>query len=141
MSNVEGHNSDDYSRAMCEFIPEIDALARLDDPEAREVAYDLVHQLRGQSYGDLDEDGGGDGMRESDEPADALLARITRERMAAGHSWDARADLEEIQQEADEVGAYGLKPWFPETQKALGECVEAWKEVTVGGTETTSIVL
>lgn len=63
----------------------------------------------------------GCGDRPSDKPADLLFKRIIRGRLAADEVWDWKADLEYLDEVADEVGQFGIGPWYPESREALRE--------------------
>lgn len=86
---VTGTTSDDVSAAMTDFLPEIEDLMMLPSPDALRLSYELVIELSQSSYGDLDVlKSCGYGDRPSDEPADLLLRKVIRKRLAAGETWD-----------------------------------------------------
>ncbi|ROW09951.1 hypothetical protein VPNG_06295 [Cytospora leucostoma] len=108
-----GITSDDISQAMEKFLPEIEELMTFPDPDTLKLAYQLVIQLSRGSFGDLDESAKacGFGDRPSDEPADLLLRRLIRKRLAAGETWNWEGDLKELDDTCKHVGAYGIGPW------------------------------
>jgi hypothetical protein len=115
-----GITSDDMSEAMTDFLPEIKDLMMLPNPDALKHSYDLVIELSQSSYGDLDSPKAcGYGDRPSDEPADLLLRRLIRKRLAAGETWDWKEDLEELDKTSKHVGDYGIEPWYPRSREAL----------------------
>ncbi|KAK3690387.1 hypothetical protein B0T22DRAFT_463500 [Podospora appendiculata] len=120
-SRRTGVTSDDLSRAMARFIPQIEELARLDDDDALGLAYHLVFQVKNNSYGDTPGDGECD--RPSDKPADALLAHVIRQRVEAGQVWNWAKDLGDLSSEAKSLEEYGIDEWFPESRRALRELV------------------
>lgn len=71
------------------------------------------------------DDDRGFGNRPSDEQGDNLLARLIRERRAAGEIWDVRRDLDEIDREAQHMARYGVDSWYPESRGLLREVLRS----------------
>lgn len=115
-----GITSDDMSKAMADFLPEIEDLMMLPKPDALKRSYDLVIELSESSYGELDSPkASGYGDRPSDGPADLLLRKLIRKRLAAGETWDWKEDLEQLDKTSKHVGDYGIEPWYPRSREAL----------------------
>lgn len=115
-----GITSDDLSKAMYEILPAIETLAHIPGPpDILKLAYETLFALKASSYGDMDGQGCGKGVRPSDEPADTLLADTIERRLAKGHRWDWKTDLDELSREAKDLMDYGIEPWYPKTRKAL----------------------
>ncbi|KUI72416.1 hypothetical protein VM1G_07661 [Cytospora mali] len=119
-----GTTSDDFSKAMMEFLPGIRGLMEFKDPDSLRLSYDLVVKLSGSSYGYLDmPDSCGYGDRPSDEPADLLLTKLIRKRLAAGEIWDWKGDLEGLDRTSKLLEEYGIEPWYSRSRQALREQV------------------
>lgn len=115
-----GITSDDVSQAIKEFLPDIEELMAIPSPDALRLTYELVVELSRCSFGNLDSPkASGYGDRPSDEPADLLLRRVFRERLAAGKTWNWERDLKELDDTCKHVGEYGIEPWYPKSRRAL----------------------
>ncbi|KAK7736633.1 hypothetical protein SLS53_006836 [Cytospora paraplurivora] len=116
--------SDNVSKSMEKFLPDIEELMTIPNPDTLRLAYELVIQLSRDSFGDLDvSESCGFGDRPSDEPADLLLRRLIRKRLAAGETWNWKRDLKVLDDTCKHVGAYGIEPWYPKSRRALRELV------------------
>lgn len=119
-----GIHSSDLSSAQCSHFPAIERLAKLPSEHSLRLAYEVAWYLKDNSYGDMDEDRGF-GNRPSDEQGDLLLARLIRDRRAAGETWDYKRDLVEIDREAHHMGSYSVDSWYPETRALLREALRS----------------
>ncbi|KAK0640717.1 hypothetical protein B0T16DRAFT_460875 [Cercophora newfieldiana] len=113
-------SSDNWSDAMHPFVAAIKELVDKEGDELMKLrlGYDLLWELKGSSRGDMDEYPGY-GKRSSDEPADELLSDIIRKMKDAGDTWDWQTDLKRLEGEAEDLGGYGIKDWFPKSIAAL----------------------
>lgn len=116
-----GVSSDDLSAAVEGFLADIEELSRMDGPESLRLAYELMEDFRGFSYGDLDNGGSGEGDRPSDEPGDELLAELIGRWVAAGDVWDASKDLGVLNREAKYLDDYDIEPWYPKSRRLFRE--------------------
>lgn len=119
-----GIHSSDLSSAQCYHFPAIERLARLPSENSLRLAYEVTWYLKDNSYGDMDEDRGF-GNRPSDEQGDLLLARLIRDRRAAGETWDYKRDLVDIDREAHHMAGYSVDSWYPETRALLREALRS----------------
>lgn len=119
-----GIHSSDLSSAQCSHFPAIERLARLPSEHSLRLAYEVAWYLKDNSYGDMDEDRGF-GNRPSDEQGDLLLARLIRDRHAAGETWDYKRDLVDIDREAHHMASYSVDCWYPETRALLREALRS----------------
>ncbi|KAL1865691.1 hypothetical protein Daus18300_007067 [Diaporthe australafricana] len=129
-----GVHSSDISSAQCPHFPAIERLARLPNEHSLRLAYEVALYLKEHSYGDMDDDRGF-GNRPSDEQGDNLLARLIRERRAAGETWDVKLDLDKIDREAQHMASYGVDSWYPETRGLLREVLRSASQASDENTE------
>lgn len=114
--------SDDLSKVVFPFIAMIRELVdgeNGDELTKVRAGYSLLTDLKCFSAGELDEDGGGQGDRPPDKPADDLFSEVIRRRKEAGDTWDWWNDLEDLKWEAKQHASYGIEPWFPKSTEAL----------------------
>lgn len=119
-----GIHSSDVSSAQCSHFPAIERLARFPSEHSLRLAYEVTWYLKDNSYGDMNEDRGF-GNRPSDEQGDMLLARLIKDRRAAGESWDYKRDLVDIDAEAQHMAKYGVESWYPESRALLREALRS----------------
>lgn len=119
-----GIHSSDLSSAQCLHFPVIEKLARFPNEHSLRLAYEVTWYLKDYSYGDMNQDRGF-GNRPSDEQGDMLLARLIRERRAAGEVWDYKRDLVDIDREAQDMASYSIESWYPETRALLREALRS----------------
>ncbi|KAI3400163.1 hypothetical protein diail_4395, partial [Diaporthe ilicicola] len=129
-----GVHSSDISSAQCSHFSAIERLARIPNDNSLRLAYEVALYLKDNSYGDMDEDRGF-GNRPSDEQGDKLLARLIRERRAAGETWDYKGDLDGIDREAQHMAGYGVESWYPESRGLLREALRSASQGSDKGTE------
>ena len=67
----------------------------------------------------------GFGNRPSDEQGDVLLARLIKDRRAAGETWDYKRDLVDIDREAHHMAGYSVDSWYAETRALLREALRS----------------
>jgi hypothetical protein len=119
-----GIHSSDLSSAQCSHFPAIERLARLPSQHSLRLAYEVTWYLKDNSYGDMDDDRGF-GNRPSDEQGDMLLARLIRDRRAAGETWDYKRDLVDMDREAHHMATYSIDCWYPESRALLREALRS----------------
>lgn len=119
-----GIHSSDISSAQCTHFPAIERLSRFSSEQSLRLAYEVTWYLKDNSYGDMCEDRGY-GNRPSDEQGDMLLARLIRDRRAAGETWDYKRDLVDIDREAQHMARYGVECWYPESRALLREALRS----------------
>ena len=117
-----GVTSDDMSKAMMPFLDEVEQIIRL--PNSTEVAFDLVLDLAGYSYGEMDCKGCGYGERPSDIEIDDLLVELAPERRKIDPFWNFVEVLETLADQAKYLNGYGIEDFCSQTIKLLSE----WKE-------------
>ncbi|KAI1074300.1 hypothetical protein F5B20DRAFT_564054 [Whalleya microplaca] len=127
-----GVTSDDISGAMVPLIHEIDQLANMGQPDSLKLAYELIIKLTESSYAGLGDDSHscGFGDRPSDKPADELLMSLIERRLNSGHSWDIAEDLKNLDEDAEYLEDYGIRPWCPKSRSLLREKVLSLKNET-----------
>lgn len=119
-----GIHSSDLSSAQCAHFAAIERLSRLPNRYSLCLAYEVTWYLKDNSYGDMSDDRGF-GNRPSDEQGDLLLARLIKERRAAGETWDYKRDLVDIDREAQHMASYGVESWYPESRALLREALRS----------------
>lgn len=129
-----GIHSSDLSSAQCSHFPAIERLSRLSSEHSLRLAYEMAWYLKDNSYGDMNEDRGF-GNRPSDEQGDMLLARLIRDRRAAGETWDYKRDLVDIDREAQHMASFGVECWYPETRALLREALRSASQGSEKGAE------
>lgn len=119
-----GIHSSDLSSAQCSHFAAIERLSKLPSGNSLRLAYEATWYLKDNSYGDMNEDRGY-GNRPSDEQGDMLLARLIKDRRAAGETWDFKRDLVDIDREAQHMASYGVESWYPESRALLREALRS----------------
>ena len=118
-----GVTSDDMSSAMLEYLDEVEGVKRL--PGGIPLAFDLVMDLAGYSYGSLDDGDGkasGYGDRPSDAIVDGLIMDLAVERSEVEPAWDHRKALEELRKQNKHVAEYGIEGFC---EKSIG-LLDGW---------------
>ena len=119
-----GIHSSDLSSAQCAHFAAIERLSRLPNEHSLRLAYEVTWYLKDNSYGNMNDDRGF-GNRPSDEQGDMLLARLIKDRRAAGENWDYKRDLVDIDREAQHMASYGVECWYPESRALLREALRS----------------
>lgn len=107
---------------MMPFLDEVAELIRL--PNSTDVAFDLVLDLAGYSYGEMDCKGCGYGERPSDIKIDDLLVELTPERRKIDSFRNFAEVLETLAGQTKYLNAYRIDDFCSQTIKLLFE----WKE-------------
>lgn len=115
-----GITSDHISQAMMPFLSEVKDLREL--PDSTAMAFDLVMDLAGYSYGHLDSAGSGEGdeeARPSDEVVDELLCELAAERRRDDSSWDFEEPLRLIRKRNHDLSPFGINNLCAGTEELL----------------------
>jgi hypothetical protein len=120
-----GVTSDDLSEAAAPLIAEIRKLSQMPDTEALELAWDVAldvaqYTMRSVGAGPQAE---GFGDRPSDDLLDGLLCDFMEKRDERGglDREVLRETIQKLEEQAKEVGDYGIEPWFPKSLVKLKE--------------------
>lgn len=100
------------------YFSRIEILAKLPGKGNLARAYEAALSLKSHSWGDLDM-GCGYGDRPSDERGDEVLCTLLDARVEAGETWNWEDDLKVVKREAEELGHYGIKPFYEKYRAKL----------------------
>lgn len=115
-----GVTSDDISAAMEPFIKSVEKLSFYPGPESLDLAIELLLDLGGHSYGELDTPHGccfGD--RPSDVPADHLLCQLAKEKHDKDPEWDYSSMLDDLKAARKNLKDYGIDTYFARAVKMM----------------------
>ena len=118
-SRRTGITSDDISQAMMSFLREDQDLRKM--PDSTVIAFDLVMNLAGYSYGDSGSSGSGYDDRPSDEVVDDLLCELAVERRRGDPSWDFGEQLQLIRKRDQYLSPHGISDFCAGTEQLLSE--------------------
>lgn len=124
IQNGTGPNSDNLSWAMFRFIEPIREISLIGDKDSIYIAYKLLRSRKTLSWTSKVP---GQGERAPDNSADEFLASLVRKWKYSGKTASKEwwvGEQKDLQKQVDDTAKHGIKPWYPETMKAISEALE-----------------